>query len=56
MPKPRVKNRYMGFRDRGTAKVPDQVIVTHTQEYAEGRIALHCQPAHELSMQPTFGS
>lgn len=31
VPKPRVENRYMGFRDRGTAKVPDQ-IVAHTQE------------------------
>lgn len=31
VPKPRVENRYMGFRDRGTAKVPEQ-IVAHTQE------------------------
>lgn len=48
VPKPGVENKYMGFRDRGTAKVPDQVIVAHTQEYAQGCTALRCQPAYEL--------
>lgn len=32
----------MGFRDRGTAQVPDQVNVTLSRECVEGCRVLHC--------------